>query len=308
MKDEQAIKNLNFLCKTYDGMNRLLVSTKNRLQAINPEQFKVSTETKGIRPKKSLEPEQNAERVLAMDELQMMTWTKDRITSRIKKELKLWDIWTHWLQDVPGIGPFIAGNLILFYYYKFTPVCQECGAELEKHEKVDPASDKKINVFKCSVCKKKAKGDGVLQHRIDFKDFARVSSWWHYMGMHVVNGVKPKRAKGVVCDWTTKGRTLCYQVGDQFNRQSEDHPYKAFLLKMKKKHERKNADRDKEWSKGHIHNAAKNEAAKLFLSHFWHVARTLEGKDTEAGPYIKQIPGHTIIPPYYWDVEQEKAA
>ena len=317
--EKAVITQLNYLCRTYDGISRLVASTKNRLQAINPGKYKMSIDLKGVRPDKSYKSEKdtkkrlatiekNMEKVMAMDELQLMEWTKDKASRDITKDLKNWDIWTQWLEDVPGIGPFIAGNLILFYYYRFLPICQDCGGDLEKREVIDKKTDKKINRFVCSSCNKTAKGEGVLDHRIDFKDFARPSSWWHYLGMHNNgDGVKPKRAAGVLCSWSTKGRTIGYQIGDQFNRQSSDHPYKAHLLKMKKKHERKNGngDRDKEWTKGHIHNAAKNEAAKLFLSHFWHVARTLEGLDTEPGPYIKQIEGHTVIPPFFWESGQE---
>jgi len=307
--EKAVITNLNYLCRTYDGISRLVASTKNRLQAINPDEYEMTSNLKDIRPKRGLDPKENAERIENMNPLSLMEWTKDKISRNISKELKNWDIWTHWLEDVPGIGPFIAGNLILFYYYRFLPICQECGGDLEKREVTDKKTDKKINRFVCSDCGKTAKGDGVLDHRIDFKDFARVSGWWHYLGMHVdPDGKKPMRKAGIPCDWSTKGRTIGYQIGDQFNRQPTSHHYKAHLLKMKAKHERKNGngDREKEWSKGHIHNAAKNEAAKLFLSHFWHVARTLEGKDTEPGPYIKQVEGHTVIPPFYWEAEEAR--
>lgn len=273
--NEDVIRNLNYLCKTYDTVTQSMAKTAQRLIACNPE------------ADKDHQPEYKA-----------MESIKGNIERRIRKELEFWPVWTEWLSKVSGVGGFIGGNLVLMYYYRFLPICGDCGGDLEKQKK--EIKGKEINVFVCVSCGKQAKGDGVLNHRIDHKEFNNVSSLWHYMGRHVVDGKMPKRAKGVVCDWSTKGRTLCYQIGDQFNRQKEDHPYKAYLLKMKKKHERKNNEREKPWTKGHIQNAARNEASKLFLSHFWHVARSLEGKSTD-GPYVEVIMKHTgIISPYYW--------
>ena len=37
MENEIIIRELNYLCRTYDGLNKLIVSTKNRLQALNPD-------------------------------------------------------------------------------------------------------------------------------------------------------------------------------------------------------------------------------------------------------------------------------
>ena len=117
------------------------------------------------------------------------------------------------------------------------------------------------------------------------------------MGRNIIDGAMPKRKKGVQVNWSTPGRTIGFHIGDQFNRQKEDHPYKAFLIGRKKKHEKNHPD----WSKGHIHNAAKNETVKLFLAHFWHVARTIEGLSVSE-PYSGAIMGHTnIIKPFYWE-------
>ena len=295
MENEMIIRELNCLCRDYDGLNKLIVSTKNRRSALNPDE---DPETNPIIKGEVSQKGGQVTKYQGLDNI------KDQVSRRIGKLLEYWPVWTDWMSGVPGIGPFIGGNLILFYYYRFVPICPKCGTDLIKKETVDKKTEKKINTFYCPKCKKSAKGDGVLTHRIEERDFRQPSSWWHYLGMHCNgDGNKPKRKKGEQGNWSTKGRTIGYQIGDQFNRQNEDHKYKAFLLRSKEKHNRKNENgkREKPWTKGHIQNAARNEAAKLFLSHFWHVARELAGKTT-VSPWIIEHGGHTgIIPPYYYE-------
>lgn len=274
--DERVVGYLNYLVKTYKGVTKLVTSTKQRLLSLPGEE-----RVEDFDP--MLKGEKNADGLESV---------KGRISRTIEHELVQWDIWNLWLKHVPGIGPAIAGELILMFHYRFTPVCKECKGIL----------DKKDGTMVCRDCGKEAKKEGLLEYRLEMRDYPTISKWWAYMGRHTVDGMMPKRKKGEIANWSTPGRTLGYQVGDQFNRQKDDHPYKAFMLERKRKHEKAHP----EWSKGHIHNAAKNEAIKLFLSHFWVVARTLQGKDISE-PYAGTIMGHTnIIKPFYWEGERER--
>ena len=286
----QIVRELQYLVKSYDGIVKLNAGLKNRLRATNPD----------ADPKTE-------------DGIHGIDLIAGKYSRRVEKCLAVFDIWTHWLKDVPGIGPTTAGKLILFYYYRFVPICEKCGGNLEKQEVYDEKKDKTFNVFVCSSCEKKAKGEGVLNYRLEERDFANVSKWWAYMGCAVKDGKLSHRAKGVVSNYSTKGKTLGFHIGQAFNRQTDKTPYGQYLLAMKAKHLKKNDDcpypeREKPWTKGHIQNAGCREAAKLFLSHYWHVARSLDGKST-AGPWIEVIGKHTnIIPPYHWDVDVEIAA
>jgi len=263
--ERETIEHLNFLLKTYDGLIGLITRTKNRLHALNPD----------------ADP-------CHQDEIKAISSIKDKVARKITKELRFWPIWTEWMEKIPGVGPYVAGNLILLYYYRFTPVCQDCGTPVEKKE----------GTFWCPACDKSVKGDGLSQYKIEDKDFPCVSAWWSYMGRG--NGVQ-KRKKGVQANWSSRGRAVIYQFGDQVNRQ-KDTPYKLFFLARKKKREQTHPDA----SKGHRHNMARNEVGKLFLSHFWHVAREIAGKST-AGPYADVVLKHTgIIAPYYWEEPVEK--
>jgi len=193
--DRDQIQNLNFMCRTYDGINKLIVSTKNRLQSLNPEAT-----------------------VKLNDIVQGMESQKGKVSRRIAKELEFWPIWSEWMKNVPGVGPAIGGNLIILYYYRFMPQCKDCETVLEKKEKT----------FWCPTCEKSVKGEGNLSHKIEIKDFPMISSWWHYMGRHVIEGKVPKRAKGVVSDWSTPGRQIGFQIGQSFIKMKSDHLYRAF--------------------------------------------------------------------------------
>lgn len=283
MTNEFAIQYLNFLVREYEGVTQLIAQTKQRLQSLP-----------GDKRDEEFDPLLKGE-----GKMEGLETVKGRISRELTKELSKWDIWEQWAKIIPGIGVYIMAELIILFYYRFIPICKDCGGGLEKKE-VKKETGKVINSLVCIECGKVAK-EGLLKHKLDFKDFPTISKWWAYMGMHTVDGVKPKRKKGFQSNWSTIGRTICYHIGEEVNRQKEDHPYKKFMLARKEKHARNHP----EWSKGHIHNAAKNETAKLFLAHFWYIARTLEGKPVSE-PYAGAIMGHTnIVKPFYWEDESE---
>lgn len=269
---------LNYLVRTYDGVTKLITQTKQRIATL---------------PGQVVDDPENEDILKGDRHTEGLDTVKGRLSREIERELNgHWDIWRLWMKLVPGVGPAIAGGLVMKYYFKFVPMCQKCGGDLEKIE----------GGMKCLSCGEGAKADGVLKYRKQRRDFATISKWWAFMGRHTVEGVMPKRKKGTVANWSTPGRTLGYQIGEQINRQGADSPYKRFLLERKAKHQKNHPD----WSKGHVHNAAKNEAIKLFLSHFWVVAHEIEGLPVSE-PYAGAIMGHTnIVDPFFW--AKEKAA
>ena len=278
MSDEEKIKYLNFLVKSYDGVTSLITATKQRLHSLPGE-----------------EREEDFDSLLkGMGNAEGLETIKGRINRDIEKELAHWDIWERWAKNIPGIGAYIAAQTIILYYYRFIPVCKECGGKLEKID-FTTETGKVIKRLSCVDCKRIAT-DGLLEYKLDYKDFPTISKWWAYMGRHTVDGIMPKRKAGVQSNWSTVGRTLGFHIGDQFNRQGDDYPYKALLNIRKAKRQKDHP----EWSKGHIHNAAKNEVIKIFLAHWWTVARTMDGKPVSE-PYAGALMGHTnIIKPYYW--------
>lgn len=270
---------LNYAVKTYKSLTKMIVQSLQRANAYGIDVSADPLIFGEIEGKKKL---QGLEQI------------KSRAARNIEKILRDFPIWGDWLVNVPGIGPAIGGELVSLYYFKSIAVCVECGADLEE--------------FKCPICRKEAKGQGVLKYRTEMRDFPTISSWWHFLGRHVVDGKMPKRQTGVQNDWSTPGRTVGFQIREQFNRQAPSHKYKAYAEKRKRYREGTHP----EATKGYRHNMAWNEAVKLFLSHFWQVARTLDGLPL-TDPWSVKFGGHDadhIIPPYYFngDLEQEEAA
>ena len=278
LNTEIAIPEL--LTKQYDGVTQLIAKTKQRIVSLpghSEDELDCDTALKG---------DGKSEGLLTV---------QGRYSRAIEKELVQWDVWTEWLSKVPGIGAWTAAKLIILFNYKFVPVCKECGGEFEKTEK--ETQGKLINVLTCVDCGRVAK-DGVLKHKVVRRDFPTVSKWWAYMGRHTVDGVMPKRKKGTQANWSTPGRTLGFLIGEQFNRQGDDNPYKRILLQHKEKHARMHP----EWSKGHVHNAARTRLLRYSLPTsgmfhgYWRGCR--------CRTYAGAIMGHTnIIKPPYWESE-----
>jgi len=287
VKDPNIINYLNLLCKTERGLTKLIVATKNRFQSLAPEiDLKTERILKGEIHSKSGQT----------IKYQGLESIKGSVKRRIEKELEMWPIWTQWMKDIPGIGGFIGGNLILLYYYRFLPVCKDCGKVLIKQE----------GTFMCQKCAKSVKGEGNLTHEIQVRDFPMISSWWHYMGRHVMDGKVPKRAKGVVSDWSTHGRQIGFQIGEAFlmNPKGYRHPYRDYYDARRSLRDRTHP----EAKDLHKKNMAVNEMIKLFLSHFWQVARTIDGLPLTEPYIVAKDSIHKIIPPFYWNGRLKEAA
>jgi len=276
--NQDNIAYLNYLIRTYKSLTDMIASTKNRLQSL-PGDYPVKFD----RIIHGEEKEEGLETI------------KGRISRLIGKELPNWAIWEQWLKDMPGIGPVTGAELIMLYYYKYIPVCKDCVTVLEK----------KDGTYWCDNCQKSVKGEGNLDYLLAEKDFSNISKWWAYMGRDISNGAMRKRKKGEQLNWSTAGRKLGFMIGESFNKQKPEHLYKAVLLSEKAKYEKSQPDISKGWR----HNKAKNNMVKLFLAHFWTVARMLDGKDVTE-PYAMTIMGHTgYIKPFYFEDEKiEKAA
>lgn len=287
----ELAKEIQFAVRTYDGITKLVVATKQRLVAMNPgkdsdELYKHCHILNGVQKQDGTAKSQGLEQV------------KDRITRDIRKLVQDFPLWYQYLENVPGIGPAIGAKLILLWYFRFVPVCSKCGGNLEKRENGDGDMG-----FECIHCHSRAKGDGVLNHRVEKRDFPTISAWWHYMGRHndPTTGKMPKFKKGVKGEdrdtWSAIGRKLGFDIRESFNKGNPK--YKAYAEKRKKYR----LGTHPTASKGFRHNMAWNETVKLFLSHFWQVARTIDGLPLTETWAVKHG-GHdreSIIEPYYFN-------
>ena len=275
---KEVIQNLKALIKTYDGLTNEGAKRKQRLchMGIDPkhDDILMGWETKN-------------NKYFGLEGL------KGRVNRKIEKELVFWPIWSKWLVNVPGIGPIIAAKLMFLFYYKMIPICQKCGADIVKKDESNY----------CPVCEKSLKGEGLTPYRLGYKEFQNPSAWRKYMGEHIIDGKKPKRAKGVVCDWSTDGRTLSYLIGESFIKTK--CLYRDFYDKRKSHYQ--NSPDHKEHSKMHINNMCRTQASKLFLSHFWDVDQRLQGVEKPALPWIIALGGHSkYIEPYYYKEQEDE--
>ena len=282
MQLEDRVQYLNFLVKTYNQQSKAIAATKQRLKALP-----------GARRDEAFDPLLRGE-----DKAEGMNIVKDRIKREIKKELANFDIWPLWLENVPGLGPWMAAEFIILFNYRFLPICKECGGDLVKVK----AKSGDGNVLVCSICNKQAKRSakgaddgGLLKYKLDLKDFPTISKWWSYMGREVIDGKLPKRKSGEQANWSSHGRMIGWQFSEQVNRQKDKTPYGKLLLEFKRKRQKKSPD----WTPGHILNASKHEVVKIFLAHFWTVQRVLNGMPISL-PYAHKILGHSNIiePPH----------
>lgn len=56
--------------------------------------------------------------------------------------------------------------------------------------------------------------------------YPTVSALWAFLGMHVLDGGAPKRAKGRYANWSHRGRTVCFNIGEAIVKCKLGGPYR----------------------------------------------------------------------------------
>lgn len=108
-----------------------------------------------------------------------------------------------------------------------------------------------------------------------------VSSYWSFAGMYP--GARLR--KGEKAKFSRQAKTLAWKIATSFLK-SRNEGYRKIYDQAKKKY------LDREWTKGHAHNAALRIVAKEFLRHFWVVSREAVDLPTDE-PYVIAVLGHT---------------
>ena len=173
----------------------------------------------------------------------------------------------------------------------------------------------------------KTEKDMLIPCRRGIGAFPKVSSLWKYAGLSVENGWRPKRVKGKNLGYNSKLRVLCWKIAEQFNK-LQTGKYKLEIMLRKRKLYDKLMDYEividlktgkesynildatkcpkydecvsklkkakKPSCKGHIHNMAKSNTVKLFMSHLWEKWRRLEGLPVRPS-YAEEYLGHTTF-------------
>ena len=134
---------------------------------------------------------------------------------------------------------------------------------------------------------------------IDIERAPHVSSLWRYAGYAVFDGEREKPTKGEKLHYNKRLKTACYLLGGSFLKSNS--PYRKEYDSAREYYD---ANRP-EWTKAHCHQAAMRKMIKLFLQHYWVVARTLEGLPVTM-PYVHDKLGHAhYYPPqdYGWEID-----
>lgn len=129
------------------------------------------------------------------------------------------------------------------------------------------------------------------------------SSLWKHCGLHVNDGIAPKRQKGKKIEYSPKLRSFVWNIGDSMIKQRTPF-YRGLYDQFKETEagrvypvgelaEKFNGYKPEaiQLSKGHAHNRAKRKMEKIFLQHYWMAARTITGQTTTE-PYPMQKLGH----------------
>lgn len=135
----------------------------------------------------------------------------------------------------------------------------------------------------------------------DCSRFPHPSAVWKYAGMHVVNGEAPKRRKGEKLDFRLDLRTLCWKLTDSFIKQRT--PCYRTIYDMEKERQLELMEKGAEnapKSKLHADLRARRKAAKLFLQHYFTVARYLAGLPVPPPYPLSHLRHVEYIPPPEW--------
>jgi hypothetical protein len=181
-----------------------------------------------------------------------------RIVRLCLSYLKNEPVWNDWLKGVRGIGPVLAAGLLAHVGY-----CERSPT---------------------------------------------VSALWAYAGQHVVNGEAPKRKRGEKANWNASLRVLVWKIGQSFVKVGDGYRalYLAEKARLRKLHpelapydpprKRRDGGPLLRFTDGHVAAMAERKARKLFLSHYWDVARRIKGLPVRE-PYVLEQMGHTTRVP-----------
>ena len=156
----------------------------------------------------------------------------------------------------------------------------------------------------------------VIKNFGDCSQYETVSKLWAHCGYSVVNGKTPKREKGQTINYNPKLKTLVWKISDSlmklnkgFYRKVYDEEKSRQAARIFEKGELAKkyngyGDEDVQLSKGHAHNRALRKMAKIFLDHYWHAARQLNGLKAEKN-YVEGVLNHQHVIPWETALDME---
>jgi len=206
----------------------------------------------------------------------------------IKKQLLNHAMYTQYLVKILGIGPILSAGLISyvdnierfkhvsslwqFVGYGMNTFCSTCKTpnfvivEYETGKKAKKLHPMKI----CDVCGNKT--EPILQ----------------------------KRTVGYQSNWNDRLKTLCWNAGSSFVKQSAKNSGYRKLYDQIRKEERRvhpkriTVNKKIKFNDGHIHNRTMRKVVKIFLAHFWQTWQRQQGLPANE-PYVNTLLGHSTV-------------
>jgi len=146
--------------------------------------------------------------------------------------------------------------------------------------------------------------------------YNHISSLWKHCGLHVENGVAPRRKHGKKLDFNLKLRTLSWKIGECLIR-ANNPVYKPIYDKEKErqlnkvypkgylyeKYGKPYTPEDTKLRKLHAHNRAKRKIEKIFLENYFCACKEITG-EKKIKPYVQEHLGHSDY--IYWRDVVEK--
>jgi len=157
-----------------------------------------------------------------------------------------------------------------------------------------------------------ATASGLIAYIGDIERFEMPSHLISYAGLDVINGLAPKKRKGKELNHHPKLKSLLLGIiGDNFRKQRTEIYRNIYDIEKKKELDKRfppgflkekyngYKEKDIKLSKGHADNRAIRKMMKIFLQHYWVLARQLHGLDTRP-PFVHDKLKHKtyIMPPH----------
>jgi len=237
--------------------------------------------------------------------------SEERYKERFAQEIENVDIWQVWLKHVKGIGPVMAmglhawigdisrfpntSKLHMYSGYGVVTRCRNCDHRLfEKAEEQLQWTEKMTSRF-LELSKKRKRQKPMSLEEAQKRVRATICHCRHPEPVRV--GCKRKR--GELAEWNPRLKTHVWKVVTQLNKAKGDYHklYQQYRDEYTARGDRK----------GVSHPRAMRKVAKLFLSHYWEVARQLKGLPSGKA-YVFEKLGHTTYIPPIFDKKKEEEA
>jgi hypothetical protein len=287
MVDEAKYTKLRMYIETYYDIQKVRIIEGNRIEDL---------------VRRNVLSKTDADELHHMTEKRLSATEKD-ISKAVTVIVDRDPIWQEWLSEVNGIGHTLAGGLMAYigdisrfanisklWAYAGLSVVQRCSEcqkrlftdELRKKDWIKHTFDRLKAINERSTKKEKKSDDDLMKKAEDMTCDC-------FKPTPVME--RDRRRAGELSDFNPRLKTHAWKIGESFVKNKG--AYRAMYDRFKAEEKAKNPD----LTDGHIHARAKRKTVKLFLSHYWLIARKQAGLDTRSPYAIDHLEHQHFIGP-----------